>query len=162
MKKRSKDERSIANRNKINSEAYIIVMIALFSSIIIQQTFLGAPFKQYVVELICFLGMTAYVAIRSIMIGADLYEGEKQPSIRSFLLNGMIAGAVVTIINGFLNYSRYAEHYQKNSNGTWLFIATLGITFVSASALTFVVQLCIDYFNKKKQMKLEKQLDEEE
>ena len=160
MKKRVKDERSIANRNKINSEAYIILMIALFSSVIIQQTFLGAPFKQYVVELICFLGMTAYVAIRSIMTGTDLYDGEKQPSMRSFILNSMIAGAVVTTINGFLNYSRYAEHYQKD--GTLLFIATLGITFVSAATLTFVVQLCINYFNQKKQMKLEKQLDEEE
>ena len=160
MKERVKDERSIANRNKINSEAYIIVIIVLFSSVIIQQTFLGAPFKQYVVELICFIGMTAYVAIRSIVTGADLYEGEKKSSTRSFLLNGMIAGAVVTLINGFLNYSRYAEHYQKV--GTWLFIATLGITFVSASALTFVVQLCVNYFNNKKQMELEKQLDEEE
>jgi len=160
MKKRVKDERSIANRNKINSEAYVILMIILFSSVIIQQTFLNAPFEQYAVELIGFLGMTAYVAIRSIMTGVNLYDEEKKPTLFSFLLNGMIAGAVVTLINGFLNYSRYAEHYQRDR--TWLFIATLGITFVSASALTFVVQLCISYFNNKKQMKLEKQLDEEE
>jgi len=53
MKKQDmQDERVVAQRRKINSEAYGILMIVLLGSILVQQFLLNAPFKQYAVEVI--------------------------------------------------------------------------------------------------------------
>lgn len=50
-----RDERVITQMNRIQGEAYIIISVVLFSSVIVQQIFFDAPFKQYAVELFLLL-----------------------------------------------------------------------------------------------------------
>ncbi len=159
MKNQSlQDERILTQRRKINSEAYGIIMIVLLVSILVQQFLLNAPFKQYAVEFICLFGMSIYMIIRYMMLGLNIYgEGKRARSIP--LVNSIVAGIVVTVINGVLNYTKYAEHYEDNIG---LFIATLAITFIGATAFCFAVLSFLNYLNKKKQEKIQKQLDDEE
>jgi peptidoglycan/LPS O-acetylase OafA/YrhL len=158
-KQNSQDERVIAQRRKINSEAYGILMIALLGSILVQQFLLNAPFEQYTVEFICFFGMSLYMIIRYMTLGLNIYgEGKLAKDIP--YLKSLVVGIVVTAINGVTNYSQYAEKYKEDGIG--YFIAMLAVTFISATVSVFVVLTCLDYLNKKKQEKIQKQLDEEE
>ena len=160
MKKQNmQDERVATQRRKINSEAYGILMIILLGSILVQQFLLNAPFEQYAVEFICFLGMSIYMIVRYMTLGLNIYgEGKRAKGIP--LVNSIVTGIVVTAINGVFNYTRYAERYQDDGIG--YFIAVLATTFISATVAVFVVLSCFNYLNKKKQAKIQKQLDEDE
>lgn len=92
-------------------------------------------------------------------LGLDIYgEGKRAKAIP--FMNSIVAGLVVTVINGVLNYVQYAEKYKEE--GIVYFIAVLAITFISATISTFVVMSCLNYLNKKNQAKIQKQLDEQE
>ncbi|MGI6706633.1 MAG: DUF6773 family protein [Clostridia bacterium] len=160
MKKQNlQDERVVAQRRKINSEAYGILMTALFCSILVQKFLLNAPFEQYAVEFICFIGMSLYLMIRHLTLGLNIYgEGKRAKTIP--IMNGIVTGIVVTAITGVSNYTQYAEHYKEDGIG--YFIAVLAITFISATVFSFVVLYCFHYLNKKKQARIQKQLDEKE
>lgn len=158
-KQNSQDERVVAQRRKINSEAYGILMIVLLCSMLVQQFLLNAPFEQYAVEFIGFFGMSIYMIIRYMTLGLNIYgEGKRAKAIP--FVNSIVAGIVVTAINGVLNYTQYAERYKEDGIG--YFIAVLAVTFISATVSTFVVLSCLNYLNKKKQAKIQKQLDEME
>ncbi len=158
-RQRIQDERVAAQRRKINSEANGILMMVLLASILVQQFFLNAPFKQYAVEVICFFGISFYMIVRYMMLGLDLYgEGKRAKGI--LLVNSLVAGIAVTAINGVLNYAQYAERYE--ADGIGYFIAVLVITFISATVSTLAVQAFFAYLNQKKQAQIQKQLDEDE
>lgn len=158
-KQNSQDERVVAQRRKINSEAYGILMIALLCSMFVQQFLLNAPFEQYAVEYICFFGMSIYMMIRYMTLGLNIYGEGKWVKAIPFVYS-IVAGIVVTAINGVLNYTQYAEQYKEDGIG--YFIAVLAVTFISATVSVFVVLSCLNYLNKKKQAKIQKQLDEKE
>ena len=160
MKKQNpQDERVVMQRRKINSEANGILMMALLVSIIVQQFILKAPFEQYAVELVCFFGMSVYMIIRNMTLGLNLFgEGKRAKGI--ILLNSITTGIVVTTINGVLNYAQYAQKYQEDGIG--YFFAMLGISLISATAIVFALLVCIDYLNKQRQAKIQKQLDDDE
>lgn len=153
------DERIVAQHRKINSEAYGILMIVLLCSMLVQQFLLNAPFEQYAVEFICFFGMSLYMIIRYMTLGLNIYGEGKRANAIPFV-NSIVAGITVTTINGILNYTRYAEQYKEDGIG--YFIAVLAITFISATVSAFVVLFTLDCINKKRQEKIEKQLDEKE
>ena len=153
------DERIVAQRRKINSEAYGILMIVLLCSMLVQQLLLNAPFEQYAVEFICFFAMSFYVIIRNISLGLNIYgEGKRARAIP--FVNSLVAGITVTVINGILQYTRYAETYKEE--GTGYFIVVLAVTFISATVAALVVMLALNYINRKKQENILKQLDEKE
>lgn len=158
-KQNSQDERVVAQRRKINSEAYGILMIALLGSMLVQQFLLNAPFEQYAVEFICFFGMSFYMIIRYMTFGLNIYgEGKRAKAIP--FVNSIVVGIVVTAINGVLNYTQYAQQYKEDGIG--YFIGVLAVTFISATIPVFVVMSCLEFLNKRKQAKIQKQLDEEE
>lgn len=152
------DERVRSQQNKIKGEAFVILIIVLFISTIIQQYILGASFKQYAVEIISFTGVSFYVVIRNINSGIEIY-GEKRKSRKILFLNILITGIIVTIINGTFNYIKYKEHYKENIVP---FIAALLITFISATIFTTIVLTFLKYLNDKKQKSISKKFDEEE
>ena len=158
-KQKAQDERITAQRRKVNSEAFGILMIVLIASVIGQQYLLNAPLEQYIVELICFIGMSFYIILRYVTLGINIFdEGKHARSIP--LVNSIVTGIVVTVVNGVLNYSQNAEKYK--SDGIGFFIAVLGITFISASIFTFVVLSFVSCLNKIKQAQIRKQLDKDE
>ncbi len=158
-RKNNQDERVIGQRRKVSGEVEGILMIALFVSIILQQFFLNAPFKQYTAELIIFIGIAIYKIIRYITLGLDINSEGKRARFMPYIIS-IMGGIIVTIINGILNYIRYAEHYKKD--GISYFIPTLVVTFISATIFCYFVTSFFYLLNKKKQDKIRKQLDEEE
>jgi hypothetical protein len=150
-----KDERTLMQGHKILSEACIILISILMISIFVQQFILKANFEQYVVEIICFLGILFYIIIRNLMCGITVSdEGKGMVGIRSIII-----GTTVTVVNGILNYSQYKAHYEGNIR---FFIATLLVTFASATIGAFIVLGLFKFFNNKRQEQIQKELDKEE
>lgn len=152
------DERILMQRRKISSEAYGILMIVLLVSMVLQQFLFNAPFEQYAAEFICFFGMSIYMTVRYMMVGLNIY-GEGERAKRISLVNSIVTGTTITAVNGVLNYTRYAEHYKDNIG---LFIATLAVTFISATVTVFALLSCFIYLNKKRIESIQKRLDKDE
>ena len=157
--KQPQDERVVAQRQKINNEAYGILMVGLLISILVQQFYLKAPFSQYAVECLCFFGVSFYIVIRQFTLGLNLYQDEKKGT-RTMLTTCLVIGSTVTIINGIMNYTANAEHYQQN--GILPFITTIAITFITATGASSLMMMLFYYINKKKQASIQKQLDANE
>ena len=158
-KQNTQDERVVAQRRKINSESFGLLMIVLITSVYIQQFLLNAPFAQYAAELTCFIGMAFYLTIRYLTLGINIYGDEKRAGSPP-VVNSMVAGMVVTAINGVLHYSQYAPKYHTDGMG--YFFAMLAITFISATVFTLAVLSSVSYLNKKRQAQIQKQLDDDE
>ncbi len=158
-KKVIQDERITSKRRKIQSDAFGILFFVLLVSVVIQQQFLKAPFEQYAVEIICFFGMSVYIIIGNIIAGDNMFGEGKRAKIIP-LIHSLIAGITVTVINGILNYSRYAGHYEDDNTG--YFIGMLAVTFISSAGASFIVLYIFYIVNKKRQEKIEKHLDTDE
>ena len=159
MKKQTfQDERVLAQRQKIQSEGFVIVFFVLMVSAVVQSLFLNAPLEQYAVEMICFLGISAYLFIRNIALGNNVF-GDRVHDKAMPLMNSLVTGIIATTIQGVLNYSKYSTHYETNVG---LFIATLAIFFVSITVFVFAVISFLVYINRKNQARVQKQFDENE
>ncbi len=153
------DERIIAQRRKVTNEAYGLLMFTLLASILIQQYLFNARFEQYAAEFICFFGVSLFIIIRNLTLGLDIFgEGKYAKSMP--IINSLTAGIVVTVINGVLNYTKYGYLYRID--GINYFIASLAVTFISATAASLIAFSCLNYFSKRKQAKIQKELDDEE
>lgn len=161
MKKQNiqQDERVLAQKQKISSEAFTLLWLALLASTLIQQFIFNAPFVQYAAEWICFVGASIYLIVRNLIFGNNLFS-TRENAKKIAVINSIVAGITVTAINGVLNYTQYAERYKEDGIG--YFIAVLAVTFISVAVCCFVVISFLNYLNKKKQAKIHKQLDEDE
>lgn len=150
------DERIITQKRKIQSDTCNIVLIVLLMSTIVQQYIFNAPFSQYAVEFICFLGACIYIVIRNIISGNDLY-GTKNNDKKLVAVNSLVSGIIICVIVGTSNYIKYSEKFTSGV----LFI-TLTITFICGTFAVFLGFSCIHFFNKKKQKKISEELDRED
>ena len=155
---KTQDERVVSQRRKIQSDGFGILFFVLLVSVIIQQFFMDAPFEQYAVELICFLGMSVYLLIRNIALGNNLFDDGKRAKAM-LLINSFMTGIIATTIHGVLNYSRYSEHYENNVG---LFIAGLAIFFISITIFIFAVLSVLVHLSKKREVRIQRQLDDDE
>ena len=153
------DERVSRQSNEANSEAFGILMIVLLCAVLVQLFLLHAPFKQYAVEAICFVGMSIYIITRYIMLGINVYSNDKLERV-GLIVRSIIVGITVTAVSGTLLYSRNGELYQENGIGH--FIAILAGTFVGVFILSYAASYPLYYLNKKKQAQIQKRLDEAE
>jgi len=148
------DERVTLQRRRINSEAFVILLFALFVSIPVQAFLFDAPFEQYAFECICLFVISIYVVSRNIMLGQDIFGEEKHPKLIS-ILTSIGAGIGAAVINGVFSYSVYQEDIGS-------FIASLATTFIIVVIDAFIGMSFIGSLNKKKQTKIQKQLEENE
>lgn len=152
------DERILLQKQKLSSEAFIILMIILIISIPIQHYLFNAPFSQYCVEFIALSIVSIYIIIRYLIIGMDIFDETKMKR-RKVLIYSLLTGLVVTVINGMSNYYKYIDKYKDNLG---LFIASLFFVFVSVVIITLAILAIIYFINDKNQKQIEKDLDDDE
>lgn len=156
-KEHVQDERVLAQKRKIGSDAYQILFYGLFLSIFIQQDLFDAPFSQYAVEVILLLCTAAYVVIRHLAAGNDLFASKGSQKL--VIMNSLVCGVIVSVVNTTLNYMKLGDQFRTDMVNTLLIS---GITFLSASVIVFVVLELFYIVNEKKQKKIEVQLNQEE
>ena len=152
------DERVLSQKRKIGNDAFQIIFLGLFLSIFVQSYIFNADFSQYAVEVILLIVGALYVIVRNITVGNNIFESNNVNQ-RFVIINSIICGIIVVIINTTLNYIKFKDLF-KNEMGDML-IASL-ITFLCATASTVVVLQGLYFINKKKQMKIDSKLDDEE
>jgi uncharacterized membrane protein YciS (DUF1049 family) len=151
------DERAVAQKRKIGSEACNLLLGGLGISLLIKEYVFNVPFSQYATELLCLFGASIYIVIRNIIEGNNLFE-TKGKGKRSVVLISIVVGLAVCVSARGANYARYGEKY---TDGTF-FLITLAILFVSGTVLTFLIYSPIYKLNQKRQKKIAEELDKEE
>ena len=154
-----KDERVIQLNNKIQSEAYIMVLLLMTVSIFIKSYVMDMSFFQYVVELGIVILSTVYITIRSMFVGYDFMTDFKGGKV-STVCTVLILSLIISITNGIGNYNLYGDKYPGIFDG--LFISVLVVTFISATIfLSFIFGL-LYFLNIKGQQRIERKISEED
>lgn len=157
--KKIKDERVLQLNNKIQSEAYLLVLFLAAASIFIKSYVMDMPFSQYTVELGMIILSTVYIAVRGMLLGYNFLNNSKSGKIVTVSAI-LISSFSISIINGIKNYSIYGNKYRGIFDGH--FIAVLVITFFSAVIFISVLFAILYWFNRKGQQMIEKKLNEED
>lgn len=154
-----KDERIIQLNNKIQSEAFILVIAILALSIFIKADMLDMGVREYLTEMIVMIVSIVYLSIRGAMVGYssmdNLYFGKKFKVISTLLL-----AVLITIFNGIRNYTMYGEKYTGILDVH--FLAVIGITFISSLIFVTLILGAVYSIEKIGQKRLEKQFDNDE
>ena len=154
-----KDERIIQLNNKIQSEAFILVIAILALSIFIKVYMLDMGVREYLTEMIVMIVSIVYLSIRGAMVGYssmdNLYFGKKFKVISTLLL-----AVLITIFNGIRNYTMYGEKYTGILDVH--FLAVIGITFISSLIFVTLILGAVYSIEKIGQKRLEKQFDNDE
>lgn len=154
-----KDERIVREENKINSEAYYLVLFLATTSILIKSYVLDLPAASYTTELVVILVSILYVAVRSMMRGVDMMNNEKfvKRISAAFILLGSLASSIMIAVK---NYSLY--HAKYTGVFDWHFIATIIVTFISSVIFLAAVFAVFYALNKAGQKRIERKLHEED
>lgn len=152
------DERIVLTKRKIQSDGFQIVWCILIFSVLIQQYLYQAPFAQYAVEAFVLIGMSLYIVVANIVKGNDLFISKSRGKT-IVIVNSLVAGGVVSIINVIMNYINYHDKIV-GSLTIHLSIVAL-ITFISATIMAFVVLQVFYLINNKKQQTIENELNNE-
>jgi len=157
--KKITDERIERLNNKIQSEAYILVICLLALSVFVKSYIFDMKFSSYRTELIVILLSILYVSIRTALIGSQAsgYSGNVKRLIFPIAIGG---GVLITVVNGIRNYSLYGNKYQGVTDR--YFLAVLGFTFVSATLFIAIIASFLYLIDEYGQKRLEKKLDDSE
>ncbi|HBC30510.1 MAG TPA: hypothetical protein DIW17_11665 [Clostridiales bacterium] len=157
--KKLKDERILQLNNKIQSEAYLLVLFLAIISVFIKSYVMDMPFTQYAAELGIIILSIAYIAIRSMLIGYDFMNNSKNKKAPTILII-FISSLAISIVNGIRNFSLYGDKYTGILDG--LFISVLAVTFIYAVIFISVVFVILSFLNAKGQQRIENKLKEDE
>ena len=141
------DERTLLLKRKIKSDGFQLITIYLLLSALIQKFFFNASFEQIAVELIGFLASALYLVIRNISLGINMYSDNTRVNkniIKGALISGLGCCVFLFILAGIRD------------------ISTLLLIFIFTAISSLSASFLFYYINKRKQAKIETELDKEE
>jgi len=144
---KNQDERVLAQRRKIQSDGFQLLIYTLLLSVLVQQFFLQAPPSQYMAEFLCLVGAGFYNLIRNLNLGDDFYCDNKGSGKRLFK-NALFSGVGSVILFAVLSG-------EKNIGDLLSYFLTFTMVFGSMTYLIY-------YLSKKKQDKIKRELDMDE
>lgn len=144
---KDKDERVIAQRRKIQSDGFQLLIYALLLSVVVQQIFLQSPPSQYMAELLCLIGAGFYSLIRNLNLGNNVF-GDDSDSSKSIFKNALLYGLGSVVFAALLTG-------EKNIGYLLSYFLTFTVVFGGMNYL-------FHYISKKKQDKIKRELDMDE
>jgi hypothetical protein len=145
---KNQDERVLAQKRKIQSDAFVILFMGLLMSVLIQQFIFNAPVSQYIVE---FIFSSIYLLIRNIVDGNDIFSSNRSVQ-KIILINSIVCGLTITIINTTLNYIKLGNLFKTDFANTLLIFL---ITFVCSTLIAFLVFKLLYIANIKRKKQIE-------
>ncbi len=158
LNQKNHDERVLAQKRKIQSDAFVILFFGLLLSVLIQQFILNAPISQYIVEFIFFISSSIYLLIRNILDGNDIFSSSKSIQ-KLIIINSLVCGLTITIITTALNYIKLGNSFKTDFTNT-LFISL--ITFLCCTAIAFLAFKLLYIANMKRKQQIENKFKEED
>lgn len=153
-----RDERILALKRRIQSDAFTLLFFGLLLSVLIQQFIFNAPVSQYIVEMIFFVISSIYILIRNIMDGNDIFSTNRS-SRRMIIINSLVCGLTITIISTTLNYIKLGDLFKKDLANT--LIISL-ITFLCSTIIAFTAYKLLHMVNLKRKRQLETKFKDED
>lgn len=141
-----RDERIVAQRRKIQSDAYQILIYCLIASIVVQQFILHAPFAQFAVELFCLLGAGIYAVVRHLSAGIDIWNTDL-PGGKGLFLGSMLFGVLAAVLFMLLSGEKR--------------MGTLALFFLAVTVCHYLVQLLLRHLIRKKQKQIDDALEDD-
>ena len=146
------DERILSERRRIQSRGYTYIIYALVLSIVIKMVFMDAGFEMYVSELIILIGSGLYMIIANYLKGINIWSINMNDGTNRYTKNLIIAGVISIILND--NLKKYTEIEDSKMTAIVYSVSWIGVFSV--------ISIVMYYLNKKKQEKIDMQLDDEE
>lgn len=146
------DERILSEKRRIQSRAYAYIIYALVLSIVIKMVFMDAGFEMYVSELIILIGSGLYMIIANYLKGINIWSINMNDGTNRYIKNLIIAGVISIILND--NLKKYTEIEDSKMTAIVYSVSWIGVFSV--------ISIVMYYLNKKKQEKIDMQLDDEE
>lgn len=144
---KNQDERVLAQRRKIQSDGFQLLIYGLLLAIVVQQFFLQAPPSQFMGEFLCLIAAGFYNLIRNLKLGNGIFV-DKKGSYKRLLKNAMFSGIGTIILTIILTGKRDIKDIL-------IFFLTFTISY---GLMVFGVY----YLSKKKEEKIQKELDMDE
>lgn len=143
---KNQDERVLAQRREIQSDGFQLLIYGLLLAIVVQMFFFQAPPSQYSGELLCLIGAGFYNLIRNLKLGNNIFVNN-EGSYKSYFKNAAISGIGTMILVPILTGQKLEDV----------------IGFYISYAIVYVVMLSVIYYlSKKKEEKIQKELDMDE
>lgn len=146
------DERILSERRRIQSRGYTYIIYALVTSIVIKMVFMDAGFEMYASELIILIGSGLYMIIANYLKGINIWSINANDGTNRFSKNLIIAGVISIILND--NLKKYIGFEDSKLSAI--------VYTVSWTTVFSIISIVMYYLNKRKQEKIDKQLDDEE
>ena len=153
------DERTVQLERKLGNEIAFFAIILLLISIFIKIMIWHVPVEGYLPEILIILGMELYAGIRSWQLGLDIRRDKPSIGHRSFrsrLANGAILAIVIVAVQMWSGNSALRPFFRHHPILQFIFILALITAFSS------IFDQLVDYFYRKRQIKLEQELDNDE
>ena len=154
-----KDERTVQIEHKLGYEIAFLTIFLLLLSILVKLVFCRLDWQACVPEIIIIFTLEIYAGVRSWQLGLDIRRNETTGSSRRFrnrLATGVFVAAsflLVQILNGD---SKEKPSFSQNPVLQFIFILVLIVAFSS------ILDQLVNYFYRKRQIKLEKELENDE
>lgn len=153
------DERTLQLERKLGNEVAFFAIILLLISIFIKIMIWHVPVEGYLSEILVILGMEIYAGIRSWQLGLDIRRDKPSIGHRSFrsrLANGAILAIVIVAVQMWSGNSALRPFFRHHPILQFIFILALITAFSS------IFDQLVDYFYRKRQIKLEQELENDE
>lgn len=154
-----KDERVVQLNNKIQSEAYVIVLFLMMVSVFVKSNVLDMPFSNYIVELTIVILSVVYCTLRSVFMGNDFMTSFKHGKLSTMSIV-LLSSLAISIINGIANYVQYGDKYSGVLDS--LFISVLVVTFISSAIFLSLIFVILYFLNIKGQQRIEKKINKDD
>lgn len=155
---KNQDERVLAQKRKIQSDAFVILFLGLLMSVLIQQFIFNAPVSQYIVEFIFFIFSSIYLLIRNIVDGNDIFSSNRSVQ-KIILMNSLVCGLTITIINTTFNYIKLGNLFITDFTNTLLISL---ITFICSTIIAFLAFKLLYIANMKRKKQIETKFNDED
>lgn len=152
MNNNMNDERVLSERRRIQSRGYTYIIYALVLSIVIKMVFMDAGFEMYASELIILIGSGLYMIVANYLKGINIWSINANDGTNRFSKNLIIAGVISIILND--NLKKYIGFEDSKLSAI--------VYTVSWTTVFSIISIVMYYLNKRKQEKIDKQLDDEE
>ncbi|MBO1299377.1 MULTISPECIES: DUF6773 family protein [unclassified Enterococcus] len=157
-KNKPKDERIIQINNKIQSEAFLLLLVLLGISLFVKSYLLDLPVSDSLAEFLILGAAVLYLLIRGALIGHEIIDTSKHAKILQAV--SIVGGSLlVALVTGIRNYSLYQHLYSGYLDPHLL--AVVGITFLSSVIFMAGLLFVVFSVNRLSQKRLENKIDDD-
>ena len=144
---KNQDERILMQKRKVENDAFQLLIYYLLIAIVVQKFIFNAPLYQIIVEFISVVGVAFYVEIRNLLLGSDIYSintTTKKNIVKGSIISGCGSTILLVILAGITDMQ--------------ILLVLFLCTTISCAGFSFLLY----YLNRKKQDKIEEELNKDE